>query len=341
MHSRTLLATTLAALTHLSHALSGPWCFTYFGYINATIDLSEVTPEYNYDGTVKCPTTWTFPRESGAMFSICPPYGGPITLTSDAPGDLALDVELMYNAVYAHLTPRGIRTSLRDIYVTNGSHSNPDPDTGAIPVGVRLDSNDHDEGPKFSIKGTQSSLLPYKDPEEPDYRWNVLTCEDYHETVDYCAAAPYDKVDEECWKIQTFILTPDTDLNYTISFSGSKAVVDMSFAGEVESKGTSFARMRFEGDHAIPGGNGENMTLWLDGFDTIFHSKPEQYFNEELGLDVDENGVLMLRNLTAQEDEVYFASNKTFWRPTSVGNAVVSTGRLGMMVFGLIAQVLI
>lgn len=60
-------------------------------------------------------------------------------------------------------------------------------------VGVKLDSNADDEGPKFSIKGTQSSLLPYKDAEEPDYRWNVLTCEDYHETVDYCAVAPYDK----------------------------------------------------------------------------------------------------------------------------------------------------
>ena len=344
MHSRTLLAATLAALAHVSHGF-GPWCYTYFGSINATIDLHDVTPETNYDDTVKCPKTWPFPAESGARLTLCPPYGGPASLTSDNPADVALDVKLEYNPVNAALTPRGIRANLRDLYVTDGSHEDPDPDTGAVPVAVKLESNDDDEGPKFSIKGDQTSLFPYKDPTEPDYRWNVLNCEEYHETVAYCSTAPSSKWDEECWGGQTFILTPESDLNFTISFSGSNAVVEMSFAGEVEAKGTSFARMRFEGEHALPAAKGGNLTLWLDGFFPILDSKPEDYFNENIGLDADENGILMFRNISGHE--VYFMANESFAdgrNPAGELNVGVDTGVdmawLGVVFLVAIGQVL-
>jgi hypothetical protein len=300
------------------------YCIKYFGTVEAVIDLPSSLPDYNYNGTILCPGSFSTPYISGATLEICPPlsdYGDPVYL--------ALRATLTFRPRNTYLTGPIDILSLAPA-ITNGS----------VPISVFNDpqftpavlAKDTQESTRFSpvwtVNGTGASFLN-SDPTSSN-QGVYISC-DYEDTGIYCGGyEDQHAANGGCFRSQQidFNSPATTSLNYTYRFSAQEATVDLSilseyitYLGRATGENTEI-NLKFSGTRGLP--SVTDYDFWENSESD--YEVEKTYYEERKGMqfDEDQEGLPLLVNRT-ESGEWYDSANGTY----SV-QSVNGVGRLGV-----------
>ena len=303
------------------------YCVKYYGSVSAELNLEGLVPQYNYNGTIRCPDIFDFPSATsylaGATLEICPP----LSYTDDIP---VLDVQLSFSDSSGVLSGPIDNLDLHGILITNGSVTEPF-ENGGIPALLQFDPAQSEPFlPVWTVNGTEAALT--EAPTESDNSMGVYFDCDYPGSRYYCGG--YEDIHEGgCWSRQSFYFNMRSRLNFTIRFSENEATFEiwaqqelLNYEGASTSNYTK-AYLRFGGDRSLPS---------IVDYDFWEHStsdyEVEQQFlstRQDLEWTADENGMPLLSNDT-DSGEWYDAGNGTFKAENSAQHA--NGFRMGMPV---------
>jgi hypothetical protein len=217
------------------------YCIRYFGSVRAELDVPNIIPTFNYNGTIRCPRSWRFPTVSGVTLTLCPPneYGESWNKRTDG---VAITALLSLQGRTGGLLDLPIDNILLDrLLVTNGSVSGPFSNSGK-PAVLAEDVERTRKGtglPVWTINGTQSSIIGW--PEKKSKAGIYFSCTNMEEKDkfgNYCGVS-YDDYGAGCWNNHAFSFSMQSPLNYTIRFDNHTASVEMWAENEFAPNGTS------------------------------------------------------------------------------------------------------
>jgi hypothetical protein len=319
------------------------YCIKYYGSLSADIQLPEsAIPAYNYNGTIRCPTSFRTPYVSGATVMICPPDSG---LEEN---NLALEVTLSYRSSGGQLDGPIDVVDFAPGFVTNGSVDpglfEEDGVRGVPAVLARDMHRGSDTFPVWTINGTEKSLIEAPEEGDDDYRFYVSCA--YEGSYVYCGGYEDNHVEGAggCWRDQFIYLNMKTPLNYTFRFDNNEASVELwvespytTYMGN-ETGGYTSVYLRFEGDRHLP--SIVDYDFWR-GSESVYEVE-EEFLAERSAMMVqgDEGGLVLLVNETGYGGggEWYDSANGTFSSQKINGAGgrgdVVGVGRV-MLVLGM------
>jgi hypothetical protein len=301
-------AALLAALHGVDSASSTPlnqyqYCIRYFGSVKAKLELpKEAVPEFNYNGTIRCPTSWDFPTIEGATLQLCPPFNG--LYTDEAKDHIAMDATLSFRGQIAQQLNRPVDAlRLVNLLITNGTVPGPFTKNGKPAVLARDDAASNLVTTTWTINGTEGAII------DPSTRPGVyFSCGNLPESQRfgaYCGVGQ--DSDGGCFHDLRMVFNMSTPMNFSMRFSPSQASVDMTGRNPYNrSDFESFATVRFEGNTQLP--SVVDYDFWRNS-----ESVYEVYQSEQnrIRLVPDDNGFPVFQNLTSS-GEWYATANQTY-----------------------------
>lgn len=304
-----LLLQTAAAETILNQY---KYCIKYFGGMRAELDLPRGAVDKNYNGTVTCPLSWSFPAERGATLTICPISSAYFSEPSDG---ITIEVDLSFEPRGGELNRPIDGVSLRDLLITNGSV--PGPFTaGGVPAVLAQDPARSTEFlPVWTINGTEQSLINDKTNKSRGEGF-YLSCNNFDRSklTKYCGFFQ-DSQEDGCWVDTTFKWTMEGPgrVNYTIRFSDSSASVEFWTRQEhfrtSDGSPTGFADEAyfvFGGDRDLP--SVVDYDYWTNAFSDY---ETEKAALNDFHFQADDQGFPVFVNRSTRA-ETYSARNGTY-----------------------------
>ncbi|KPI40350.1 uncharacterized protein AB675_7620 [Cyphellophora attinorum] len=226
-----LIAASLAASTHAANDIilnQYQYCIRFFGSLSVDLEIADGVAERNYNDTIMCPRSMSFPTVSGASLDICPPtdsLGSP-----DNPSTLS--AELRFSHTSGELTDPVDDLRLQPQLVTNGSVRGPFQNGGTPAIIAFDEARTAKDGPDtWTINGTQNALI--EEPDIEDRTQNIYFGCRYPNSRYYCGT--YEDLHSDnggCWNSQTFLFNMKNALNFTYRFSNNEASVEIWASSE-------------------------------------------------------------------------------------------------------------
>ncbi|KAK2879446.1 hypothetical protein FQN49_000881, partial [Arthroderma sp. PD_2] len=272
------------------------YCFTFEGNLTAKFDVADDYPEFNFDGSKRCPRSWDFNEQpEPAVLRLCPPIDHR-SITKNT--SLALDVALKAtgDSLLRHFDQAIREFKLYDMLVTNGSVPGPYIEGVVNPAVLAPDKQSSNANGTWTIKGTEQSLFEEGSFDTED-RMAWLSCERIRTEMHSYCGTNLDLRGQGCWQSDWVVWTPDSgNLNYTFRFDNSSAEVNISTKHEYMNSSNDYTgsyshvKFSFIGSHNIP---------------------ESKYYSEYvIRLISDDTGMPALLNIT--DGAKYFARNSTF-----------------------------
>jgi len=309
------------------------YCIRYFGSVSASLTLpKDGVPQYNYNGTIRCPTEWSFPTIKGATLELCPPSSASYDKPSDG---IAIAATLSFRGQISEELDRPIDALvLRDLLITNGSvqgpfSSNGKPavlEPGQAPISSEL-------LPTWTINGTQDALIDTGDHKAGfDLDCNNLQGKQKYQ---YCGFAQ-DEDDGGCWTHQAFSFSMKTPLNFTILFNNHEADVWINVTNPYNNSAlTTAVEIKFGGTRDLP--SVVDYDFWTNS-EQVY----EVYKNEESKMEFqpDKNKMPVFWNNT-RSGEWYATVNQTYSQTSGATARSVVTLATQLMVSIVVLHTLI
>lgn len=291
------------------------YCITYFGRINAIVDVPDIVPKKSFDGTRTCPRTWNFPDTIGATLELCPPEDYASSYWFGQSDSIAMSVNLQLGGRNGTRTLPIDALSFGQLLITNGSVKGPFTNDGKPAVLEEDAAQTKKEGyPSYwVINGTEKALIAAPNTTDAPHSGGVwFDCNNLPNKYQYCGTSGDVDGVKGCWSSQHFPWDMQAPLNFTIKFHSEGATVQISAEAEATVNGTGLgsfahAHMDFTGDRAMP--SVTDIAFWdntANEYEAYAASR-----HDDMGLDPDGQGFPMFVNET-KGDERFFTRNQTF-----------------------------
>ena len=317
-----LAVALFAAFDGASSASSRPlnqidYCVRYFGSIEADLQLpKEAVPQFNYNGTIRCPTDWDFPVLEGATLTLCPPFNG--LYTDEDKDHIAMDATLSFRGQSSQLLDRPVDAlRLVNLLITNGSVPGPFTKNGKPAVLARDEAASNSVTSTWTVNGTEGAII---DPSaRPGVYFSCGNLPESWRSGKYCGVGQ--DSDGGCFHDQQMRFNMSTPLNFSIRFSPFQASVDLSGHNPYNRSGfESSARIRFEGTTNLP--SVVDYDFWRNS-EMVY--EVYQGYRNQIRLVADDKGFPVFQNLTPS-GEWYATVNQTY-KVNGGGRGVEGTSR--------------
>jgi len=316
------------------------YCIRYFGGISADLDLPRGAVQKNYNGSVTCPLSWSFPTERGATLTICPISSNIFSEPSDG---ITLDIELSFLPRNGELSRPIDGVQLRDLLVTNGTVKGPFTNGGTPAILAEDPDRSTSLLPVWTINGTEQSMINNKNNRTRGEGF-YLSCNNFDRSklTKYCGFFQ-DSQEDGCWVSTSFVWSMEGPgrVNYTIRFSDSTASVEFWTRQEYFRRSDGAPTGFFEEAYFVFGGD-RNLPSVVD-YD-YWTNAMSDYENEKADLNdfhfqADDQGFPVFVNRSTRA-ESYSARNGTYqnrsWGSTiSVPSAIYAVAMMSTLVLGV------